>query len=129
MFFGVILIVTLIWAMTLHACSPFRLTFNPTEKQISCGPQPPVTLQGITGPALSTHGQLGRGEDGAGNMKEGIVTNWHVEIMQISWRQGQSWAREQWWRKRRNDWETSCSNIKTSQRGSRGKKSHWDACF
>lgn len=84
MFFGVILIVTLIWAMTLHACSPFRLTFNPTEKQISCGPQPSVTLQGITGPALSTHGQLGRGEDGAGNMKEGIVISWHVEIMQIS---------------------------------------------
>lgn len=84
MFFGVILIVTLIWAMTLHACSPFRLTFNPTEKQISCGPQPAVTLQGITGQALSAHGQLGRGEDRAGNMKEGIVTSWHVEIMQIS---------------------------------------------
>jgi len=70
--------------MTLHACIPFRVTFNPTEKQISCGPQPPVTLRGITGPALSARAQLGRGKDGAGNMKGGIVTNWHVEIMQIS---------------------------------------------
>lgn len=47
--FGVIPIVALFWSMTLHASNPFRLTFNPTEKQISCGPQPPVTLKGITG--------------------------------------------------------------------------------
>lgn len=72
MFFGVILIVTPIWVMTLHTCIPFRLTFNPGEKQISCGHGAPVTLQAMTGPALSTGGQLERGEDRPAYMKEAI---------------------------------------------------------